>query len=62
MHRETSTTEARALRAAVGRPENLHPLYGAMGERDLVERQLAWLLDYEVSRSVRIGNAVADQH
>ena len=60
------TTEAQAwrewlLRAAAGRPEDLQTLYGVMGERDLLERELAWLPGYEHSSPVRIGNAAADQ-
>jgi GH15 family glucan-1,4-alpha-glucosidase len=53
--------EARAwrewlLRAAAGRPEELQIMYGPAGERRLDERELPWLIGYEDSRPVRVGN------
>ena len=58
--------EARAwrewlLRAAAGRPQDLHIMYGLHGERRLHEFELDWLPGYEGSRPVRIGNAASEQ-
>jgi GH15 family glucan-1,4-alpha-glucosidase len=49
------------LRAVAGRPEEMQIMYGAAGERRLVEQELGWLPGYEDSRPVRIGNAAVDQ-
>ncbi len=49
------------LRAVAGSPDNVRPLYGLAGERNLFERELPWLPGYEDSRPVRVGNAAADQ-
>ncbi|MEU7723623.1 glycoside hydrolase family 15 protein [Streptomyces tibetensis] len=49
------------LRAVAGDPENLQIMYGITGERDLRERELAWLPGYEGSTPVRVGNGAADQ-
>jgi GH15 family glucan-1,4-alpha-glucosidase len=58
--------EARAwrdwlLRAAAGDPADLQTLYGAAGERRILEIVLDWLPGYEGSRPVRIGNAAVGQ-
>ncbi|MDF3303272.1 glycoside hydrolase family 15 protein [Streptomyces tropicalis] len=58
--------EARAwrkwlLRAVAGDPENLQIMYGIAGEREMPEITLDWLVGYEESGPVRIGNAAADQ-
>jgi GH15 family glucan-1,4-alpha-glucosidase len=49
------------LRAVAGDPAQLQIMYGAGGERRLVEIQLAHLSGYENSKPVRIGNAASDQ-
>jgi GH15 family glucan-1,4-alpha-glucosidase len=54
--------EARAwrewlLRAAAGKPSQLHIMYGIAGERRLPELELPWLPGYEGASPVRIGNA-----
>jgi GH15 family glucan-1,4-alpha-glucosidase len=49
------------LRAVAGDPENLQIMYGITGERDLRERELAWLPGYEGSAPVRVGNGAAGQ-
>ena len=58
--------EARAwrewlLRAVAGQPEQLQIMYGLAGERELPEREIAWLAGYEESRPVRVGNAAHSQ-
>jgi GH15 family glucan-1,4-alpha-glucosidase len=49
------------LRAVAGDPAQLQIMYGAAGERRLVEVQLAHLAGYENSTPVRIGNAASEQ-
>src|SRR5204863_4419993 len=49
------------LRAVAGDPRALQIMYGAAGERRLVELELPWLAGYEGSAPVRIGNAAAGQ-
>lgn len=49
------------VRAAAGRPAELQAIYGIAGERRLTELELPWLLGYEDSRPVRIGNAAFAQ-
>ena len=49
------------LRALAGSPEQVQIMYGVKGERQLVEWEAAWLLGYENSRPVRIGNAASLQ-
>ncbi|MFK0119317.1 glycoside hydrolase family 15 protein [Streptomyces sp. NPDC090994] len=58
--------EARAwrdwlLRAVAGDPENLQIMYGIAGEREMPETTLDWLVGYEGSAPVRIGNGAAGQ-
>ncbi len=58
--------EARAwrewlLRAAAGKPSQLHIMYGVAGETRLTEIELSHLPGYEASRPVRIGNGAHDQ-
>ena len=58
--------EARAwrswlLRAVAGDPSQLQILYGLGGERRLPEMELDWLVGYEGSRPVRVGNAASQQ-
>ncbi len=58
--------EARAwrewlLRAVAGDPENLQIMYGIAGEREMPETTLDWLVGYEGSTPVRIGNGAAGQ-
>ncbi|MFJ5952224.1 glycoside hydrolase family 15 protein [Streptomyces noursei] len=58
--------EARAwrkwlLRAVAGDPENLQIMYGIAGEREMPETTLDWLVGYEESTPVRIGNGAASQ-
>jgi GH15 family glucan-1,4-alpha-glucosidase len=45
------------LRAVAGSPAQVQNLYGITGEKQLPERELAWLIGYEGSRPVRTGNA-----
>lgn len=49
------------LRAVAGSPAQLQPLYGVAGERRLTEYEAPWLVGYERSAPVRIGNAAAEQ-
>jgi GH15 family glucan-1,4-alpha-glucosidase len=49
------------LRAVAGDPAQLQIMYGAAGERRLVEIQMPHLAGYENSPPVRIGNAASDQ-
>lgn len=49
------------LRAAAGAPDQLQPIYGLNGERELPERRLPWLSGYRRSLPVRAGNAAVDQ-
>ncbi|EAQ34111.1 Glycoside hydrolase, family 15 [Nitrobacter sp. Nb-311A] len=49
------------LRAAAGRPEQLHIMYGIAGERWLPENEVPWLPGYEESSPVRIGNEAVGQ-
>jgi GH15 family glucan-1,4-alpha-glucosidase len=60
------TAEAREwrdwlLRAVAGDPGDIQVMYGVLGERRLLEHELAWLDGYEGSRPVRVGNAAVDQ-
>jgi GH15 family glucan-1,4-alpha-glucosidase len=45
------------LRAVAGVPSEMQIMYGASGERRLMEHELGWLPGYESSRPVRVGNA-----
>jgi GH15 family glucan-1,4-alpha-glucosidase len=49
------------LRAVAGSPDDLQIMYGIAGERRLSELELPWLLGYEGSSPVRIGNAAHEQ-
>jgi GH15 family glucan-1,4-alpha-glucosidase len=49
------------LRAAAGDPATLQTMYGVAGERRLTELELDWLIGYEGSRPVRIGNGAHSQ-
>jgi GH15 family glucan-1,4-alpha-glucosidase len=49
------------LRAVAGDPADLQIMYGAAGERRLLEFELKWLPGYEGSAPVRVGNAAAEQ-
>jgi GH15 family glucan-1,4-alpha-glucosidase len=49
------------LRAIAGSPAQMQILYGAAGERTLLEYELPHLAGYEHSRPVRIGNAASEQ-
>jgi GH15 family glucan-1,4-alpha-glucosidase len=49
------------LRAVAGSPDDLQIMYGIAGERRLVEYEIPWLLGYQKSAPVRIGNAAAGQ-
>ncbi len=60
------TEEARAfirwlLRLSYSTIEELQVMFGIRGERDLAERELAYLSGYRDSRPVRIGNLAAGQ-
>ena len=49
------------LRAAAGDPAELQIMYSLTGARRLPELELDWLVGYEESRPVRVGNAAAGQ-
>src|SRR5918993_123430 len=49
------------LRAVAGHPEQLRIMYSVSGERWLPEVELPWLVGYENSSPVRIGNLAACQ-
>ncbi|HUG56994.1 MAG TPA: glycoside hydrolase family 15 protein [Candidimonas sp.] len=58
--------EARAwrdwlTRSIAGNPDQMQIMYGLGGERHLPEYELPWLIGYEDSQPVRIGNAAATQ-
>jgi GH15 family glucan-1,4-alpha-glucosidase len=48
-------------RAVAGNPAQLQIMYGISGERHLLEWELPWLVGYEGSTPVRVGNAAATQ-
>jgi GH15 family glucan-1,4-alpha-glucosidase len=50
------------LRAIAGSPNDVQVMYGVAGERRLTEIELPWLVGYEDSRPVRIGNDASNQH
>jgi GH15 family glucan-1,4-alpha-glucosidase len=50
-----------ALRAIAGSPDQIQIMYGLGGERWLPEVVVPWLLGYENSTPVRIGNAAHKQ-
>jgi GH15 family glucan-1,4-alpha-glucosidase len=58
---EASSWREWLLRAASGRPSELHIMYGLSGERRLTEWEADWLPGYEHSRPIRIGNAAHAQ-
>ncbi|MEX0832542.1 MAG: glycoside hydrolase family 15 protein [Actinomycetota bacterium] len=49
------------LRAVAGKPSELQIVYGAAGERRLIEYEVPWLAGYEGSAPVRVGNAASEQ-
>jgi GH15 family glucan-1,4-alpha-glucosidase len=49
------------LRAAAGKPSQIHIMYGLAGERRLTEQELPDLPGYEGSHPVRIGNGAHGQ-
>jgi GH15 family glucan-1,4-alpha-glucosidase len=49
------------LRAVAGDPADLQIMYGPAGERRLSERELPWLVGYERSKPVRVGNGASKQ-
>lgn len=59
--REAAAWRDWLVRAAAGRPEQIHIMYGIGGERRLTELELAWLPGFEASSPVRIGNAAHAQ-
>ncbi len=50
------------INAVAGTPSEIQIMYGLAGERRLTEYELGWLLGYEHSTPVRVGNAAANQH
>ncbi len=48
-------------RSVAGSPEQLQIMYGIGGERQLMEWEVPWLVGYEGSVPVRVGNAAAGQ-
>ncbi len=48
-------------RSVAGSPEQLQIMYGIAGERQLMEWEVPWLIGYENSAPVRVGNAAAGQ-
>lgn len=48
-------------RSVAGSPEQLQIMYGIAGERQLMEWEVPWLVGYEGSVPVRVGNAAAGQ-
>jgi len=49
------------MRAIAGAPGQIQTIYGLSGERQIVEWEADWLVGYEGSRPVRIGNAAVNQ-
>ncbi len=49
------------LRAVAGSPQQMQIMYGIAGERRLTEWEVPWLIGYENSTPVRIGNAAHSQ-
>ena len=60
-HEEARAWREWLLRAAAGKPSQLHIMYGLAGERRLTEFELPELPGYEGSKPVRIGNAAHAQ-
>ena len=49
------------LRAIAGSASQMQIMYGVHGERRLSEEEIPWLVGYENSKPVRIGNAASNQ-
>jgi GH15 family glucan-1,4-alpha-glucosidase len=49
------------LRAVAGTPASMQIMYGIMGQRRLMEWEVAWLDGYEGAKPVRVGNAAHAQ-
>ena len=60
-HEEACAWRDWLLRAAAGSPDQVQIMYGIRGERHLLEWEVDWLLGYEGSKPVRIGNAASNQ-
>ncbi|MCA9163535.1 MAG: glycoside hydrolase family 15 protein [Pirellulaceae bacterium] len=60
-HEEAKAWSDWLVRAVAGKPNNIQPLYGILGERRLTEFEVPWLAGYEGSLPVRIGNQAAQQ-
>jgi GH15 family glucan-1,4-alpha-glucosidase len=55
-HEEAKAWRDWLLRAIAGSPKDMQIMYGVAGERRLTEWEVPWLLGYENSRPVRVGN------
>ena len=60
-HDEAAAWRDWLLKAVAGDPSQLQIMYGAAGERHMLEWEVDWLSGYEGSRPVRIGNGAVDQ-
>ena len=60
-HEEAVAWRRWLLRAIAGSPEQVQMIYGIRGERQLNEWTADWLLGYENSSPVRLGNGAVDQ-
>ena len=60
-HEEARAWREWLLRAAAGKPSQIHIMYGLAGERRLPEFEISHLPGYEQSRPVRVGNGAHAQ-
>ena len=60
-HEEACAWREWLLRAVAGSAAQMQIMYGVQGERRLDEYEIDWLIGYENSRPVRIGNAASGQ-
>jgi GH15 family glucan-1,4-alpha-glucosidase len=60
-YEEASAWREWLMRSVAGNPEQMQIMYGLGGERRLPEYSLPWLVGYEGSQPVRVGNAAASQ-
>ncbi|HEY5274345.1 MAG TPA: glycoside hydrolase family 15 protein [Acidimicrobiales bacterium] len=61
-HEEALSWRDWLLRAVAGEPSKLQIMYGAAGERSLIEAEIEWLGGYEGAKPVRIGNQASTQY
>jgi GH15 family glucan-1,4-alpha-glucosidase len=60
-YKEAEAWQDWLLRAIAGSPDQVQIMYGLYGEQQLIEWEVGWLLGYEDSLPVRVGNAASQQ-